>query len=161
MFNLFKKKKSTGSQGSGAVESILNTVGIRLQSGWADWMGTQSAKLSNSNQKMLLMLFVAVSGSYCFYLLLNSFIGGNLIKLEVNPISSPAHIRSRNEENVQKMPAMRNKEFEGIIQFRLYMDSLALSPRGRQKYDSIVTNRPGLMDSIGIFEKYYQSRYKN
>jgi len=36
------------------------------------------------------------------------------------------------------------------------MDSLARSPSGKILYDSIISQRPGLMDSVRFIENYYQ-----
>jgi len=52
------------------------------------------------------------------------------------------------------------KDYQGIIRFRGYMDSLTRSPAGKAAYDSIILSRPGLLDSIRILEKIYQSQTK-
>jgi hypothetical protein len=51
-------------------------------------------------------------------------------------------------------------DYQGIIRFRGYMDSLTRSPAGKAAYDSIIFSRPGLLDSIRILEKIYQSQTK-
>ena len=50
---------------------------------------------------------------------------------------------------------------EKITSFRKYMDSLGRSPTGKKMHDSIVLNRPGLLDSLTIIENYYYSHLKN
>jgi hypothetical protein len=40
------------------------------------------------------------------------------------------------------------------------MDSLARSPSGKNLYDSITSQRPGLMDSVRFIEQLYRGEIK-
>ena len=47
-------------------------------------------------------------------------------------------------------------EYLRIHGFKIFLDSLAADAYGRSIYDSIVAQRPGLMDSLRMIEEYYQ-----
>lgn len=52
------------------------------------------------------------------------------------------------------------EEYRRIQDFKKYMDSIASTPSGRKIFDSIITARPGLIDSILISGYLFQSQTK-
>jgi hypothetical protein len=47
------------------------------------------------------------------------------------------------------------KQYDKVVAFRKYMDSLNATAKGRKIYDSINLARPGLLDSAKVLEKLY------
>jgi hypothetical protein len=58
-----------------------------------------------------------------------------------------------------RRPATR-KELNAIRQWRQWMDSLKTTTAGIVLYDSILMNRPNLMDSVREVEEYYNQLSK-
>lgn len=64
------------------------------------------------------------------------------------------------DEKIRATSIVAKEEYEKIQRFRQYMDSLERSPSGKKLYNSILINRPGLLDSIILIENIYQSQIK-
>lgn len=138
--NLLKEKVNKGYQ--------------RVQSGWAQWMLRRTVGISANKMRWILTSFVLVIGSYCAWLTYTGITGKTATFFSVTPIKKPSHATT-SDSLVRSMPKLSDSEYQRIWKFRLYMDSLAESPTGKRRYDSIIHHRPGLMDSIHYIEKYY------
>lgn len=124
-------------------------------------VGNRSNRLSLKSKKLLLLCLVLVGGLYCFYHVISIFDNNEeYTSYSVTPISIPQFIRNNGDEAINEQPLISKKEFERIHRFHLYMDSLAKDSSGRARYDSIVRNHPGLLDSIIIIENIFQSQLK-
>lgn len=131
-----------------------------LQKEWAVWMTRQSTKLSVKNQLLVFGLFIACSVGYSVYLISMTFSDLVPNKITVTQIINPINTFQTNDATIPKSSIVSKVELDKIIRFRTYMDSLARRTSGRKIYDSIVKNRPGLLDSLAVVEKYYQSNFK-
>jgi hypothetical protein len=161
---LFRKRKKTGT--TETVESndkilrqMVNTC-LRLQTGWALWMGRRTERLSRKTLFLLLLTFTALAGGYCIYLIGQSFMGNQANAISITPIRKPGHVLQAGDVASQPDMIVSKTDYQGIIRFRGYMDSLTRSPAGKAAYDSIVLSRPGLLDSIRFIEEIYQSQTK-
>lgn len=102
---------------------------------------------------LLVLLVVALSG-YNIWLIVHSFYAPAGGGLNIRQITTP----------------LANSPFEGkwfdgvqdqnihhrILAFKSFMDSLSRSKTGRSEYDRIMASRPGLMDSLLLYENTYQ-----
>lgn len=158
MFDLFKKR-SAPAEGRGS--SVLAASGVMLQKNWAGWMGVQASRLSVQKQKLALLLFILLTGSYFLYLMAQSILGYNGGGLYISPLSAPAYATATGAEIKEVRIPVSKAEYLKVSRFREYMDSLARNPSGKNIHDSILLARPGLMDSLVLIENYYQSNYKN
>ena len=131
-----------------------------LQKAWAKWMSNKTKSISKRALTIALVIFVSLTSSYCIYLGLHAITGkskGNAFT--VTSIKRPRHLTESGAME-SPLPPVSKQEYRRIQNFRLYMDSLARSPTGRNIYDSIIATRPGLMDSVRYIEKKYQN-FKN
>lgn len=161
---LFRKRKKTETtktdeSNDKILTQIVNTC-LRMQNGWAQWMGRRTQYLSRKSLLLLLLTFTALSGGYSIYLIGQSFSGDQANTFSVTPIRKPGHVLQTGESASQPDMIVSKTDYQGIIRFRGYMDSLTRSPAGKAAYDSIVLSRPGLPDSIRFIEKIYQSQIK-
>lgn len=111
----------------------------RAQSAWADWMQKKTTNMSQRTLVVLLFLFISCSIVLNCFILTGHFIQSDL---EYGTVSQPVNLYHLEVE--QELAQMR--------EFRRYMDSLNLSPQGKLIYDSIVSARPGLLDSVKQIE---------
>jgi hypothetical protein len=127
----------------------------RIRSAWAAWMARRTAGFTRSTWRVLLSLFVVLFGGYSVYLAVNGFTTKQAKSISITPIKIPRHA-TQTGDTPKVAPQLSEAGYSRIKQFRIYMDSLALSPTGRATYDSIIKHRPGLMDSVRFIETYYQ-----
>ena len=160
---LFGKKNKTKAAGPDQIHDrilrqMVNAC-LRMQTGWAQWMGRRTQHLSRRALLLLLLAFIALSGGYSIYLIGQSFSGHQANAFSVTPIKKPGHVLQTGEATSQP-DMLISTDYQRIIRFRGYMDSLARSPAGKTVYDSILLSRPGLPDSIRLIEEIYQSQIK-
>ncbi|MCK9412692.1 MAG: hypothetical protein M0Q53_10345 [Prolixibacteraceae bacterium] len=161
---LFRKKNKTEASGPDQIHDrilrqMVNAC-FRMQTGWARWMGRRTQHLSRRTLFLLLLAFIALSGGYSIYLIRQSFSGNQATTFSVTPILKPGHVVQTGEAASQPDMLISKTDYQRIIRFRGYMDSLARSPAGKAVYDSILLRRPGLPDSIRLIEEIYQSQIK-
>ncbi|MCK9639206.1 MAG: hypothetical protein M0R39_04795 [Prolixibacteraceae bacterium] len=161
---LFRKKNKTKAAGPDEVHDrilrqMVNAC-LRMQTGWARWMGRWTQHLSRRTLLLLMLAFIALSGGYSIYLIGQSFSGNQATAFSVTPIKKPGHVLQTGEAASQPDMIVSKTDCQRIIRFRGNMDSLARSPAGKAVYDSILLSRPGLPDSIRLIEKIYQSQIK-
>lgn len=158
---LFKNKREkapeqvVGSKASEGIQALYRN----LQCTWATGMEKLTAKLSYGNWKIVLVLFVLLTSGYNVYLVVNAFTHKNIKSFSVTPIRKPEHLSKTGDTRAGTL-YVSEAEYMRIRRFRIYMDSLARGPSGKAVYDSITSNRPGLMDSVRFIEKYYE-QFKN
>lgn len=164
MLSLFRNKKKQKAEEQQDVrdqflKSLVHTC-LRWQSRWAEWMQTKAEKLSGKGKLMVLLIFVLLTGSYSIYLIGKSLPENHSPSFSIISIKRPAHIQETGDEAKHTNAVISKSEYERIHRFSKYMDSLANSSTGKVLYDSMVTLRPGLMDSIQLIENIYQSQIK-
>lgn len=134
---------------------------LRLQYKCANWLERKTANFTRLNWMLFLLSFTVLTTSCSLYVLVNSFSSSQLKSITVLPISKPTNAVYLKEKSAERKEIISKTEYEKITSFRKYMDSLGRSPTGKKTYDSIVSDRPGLLDSLTIIENYYFSHLKN
>ncbi|SDW13656.1 hypothetical protein SAMN05444410_101318 [Hydrobacter penzbergensis] len=164
MLSLFRKRKTKGSGKRNVaqerVASSIVSACIRLQQRWANFMQRHTERLSRNGKLILLSLFCLTAGSISIYFIANSLLSRKASSFTVAPLTKPPYANKSGDENTKAFVIISKAEYEKIQRFRFYMDSLARSPSSKKVHDSILTNRPGLMDSILLLETIYQSQNK-
>ena len=157
-----RKKKQATVQDSGCDRILVQAVKtcLRVQMVWAQWMQRKTEHLSQRMLFVLLLGFISFAGGYNAYLIKKNFSGHQTNAFAISPIKLPGQILQTGEVAIQADKQISRTEYLRIIRFRDFMDSLARSPSGKARYNSIVSNRPGLPDSIRIIEKLYHSQFK-
>jgi hypothetical protein len=162
MFSIFnrrvvKKEKGQNAKQERIANHIFNTT-IKFQQKWAAYLQNKTNRLSTEVKIWLLIAFCFISIGYSIYRLKYSFTTKSdtfiqverFIKTDTNNKSGHLIFIPRNQ-----VPTDGHRR---IQQFLNYMDSLNLTPSGRKIHDSVLKNRPGLMDSVRLFEKMSQSK---
>lgn len=165
MLSLFKnKKKAPPAAGNAAQDRVAKTIVvwcIRQQQRWAVFMQRQMERLSGKGKLIALSLFCLISGSLSIYLIASSMMGKSSTgTISVSRIKAPLYTGKAGDENTRSATVITKQEYQRIERFRHYMDSLARSPSGKLLHDSILKQRPGLMDSVAFIENVYQSQTK-
>lgn len=157
---LFKRNRRNTevSAGRKIITEQLGSLYKKAHAGWANWMAEHTATLTKKDVLMVLTVFVLLIGGYSSYLLVNGFTGSTTKLFTVATISKPAHAVETGEVN--GVAAKSDLEYKRIKRFHNYMDSLKANPAGKKIYDSIITKRPGLMDSLRQVEHYYYEQSK-
>lgn len=58
-------------------------------------------------------------------------------------------------------PVLNEQEFKRIHGFKIYLDSLQTTARGKLKFDSLLSTRPHLTDTINYLENIYYEQQTN
>ena len=161
---LFSKKNKKQTVGPDQIHDreirqMVNAC-LRLQTRWARWMDRRTEHLSSRTLLLLLLAFIALAGGYSICLIGQSFSGNQASAFSVTPIITPGRVLQTGDAASQKEMIVSKTDYQQIIRFRGYMDSLTRSPAGKAMHDSILLRRPGLPDSIRLIEKIYQSQIK-
>lgn len=164
MSSLFKRYRSkpvstAGNRSRGC--QIIHRYYLVIQDKWARKMSSATSGLSKRKLISLLGLFVILSGSACFYSISESFSNSITNTIKIIPISKPINEIREAVSPISRPFSVSRTEFQRIICFRKYLDSLGKSPTGKKVYDSIDRCRPGFMDSLVFIENYYKSNFKN
>lgn len=131
----YKKKQKNNSRGKPKINLILG-----------------------SRKIFLLGAFCILSACTVFFVAKASFTGMYKIPFSVNMIKKPGYI---DQTNLDRPVAISHQQDHKIKEFKKYMDSLEHSPSGKIFFDSIITARPGLLDSIFILEQFYHLQKNN
>jgi hypothetical protein len=158
-FTFKKNSKNTHAETHSSRESLLqrfDEANLRLQYKYANWLERKTAHLSRKSWIVILFCFIIFTSGCSICLIVNGFSGNTTKSIIVTPITKPI-----NEDETMQLNVTTSKaEFERIVRFRRYMDSLGRSPTGKKLYDSIARYRPGLLDSLTIVEEYYHLHFK-
>jgi len=164
MLSLFRNKKKqkpvieNDKQDRIAKEIVVKC--IRFQQRWAVFMQRHTEKLSRKWKVIMLFFFCLCAGGFSFLIITTSLMSNQAISFHVIQVKSPLHIGKSGDEKTKTTVIVTREEYEKIQRFRKYMDSLARSSSGKKLYESILINRPRLMDSIILIENIYQSQTK-
>ncbi len=160
----FRKKKIRNAlKENPAQEKIANcivSVCILFQKKWADLMQHYTERLPRNGKLIMFSLFCIIGGSLSLYLIASSMMHGSASSFTVTQFKATPFAGKSGDENIKADIIVTKIEYKKIQHFRLYMDSLARSPSGKKVYDSILINRPGLMDSVLFIENIFQSQNK-
>ena len=164
MLSLFRNKKKQKAVLENTAQDRIakNVVGkmLRLQQRWAAFMERHTERLSVKWKLIVLFFFCLCSGGLSILFIARSLMNNHATSFHVIQGKIPQHISKSGDERTKAVTIVTKEEYDKIQHFRKYMDSLARSPSGKKSYDSILINRPGLMDSIILIENIYLSQTK-
>lgn len=118
----------------------------RAQRAWADWMQKKTSNMSQGTLVVLLLLFISCSIVYNALILSGYLVSSDI---DYGRVSEPAKLYFL--EDSSKVVSVQ-EELGQISKFRKYMDSLSSTEEGWVIYDSIMSVRPGLLDSVRHIE---------
>jgi hypothetical protein len=135
----------------GNVMSCLNKKLHQL----SDCLQLKTNGLSIKAKRICFFFFCLLFGSFSVGILLKGFFHGKP-SIAVPSITVPAYVGKPSDDLHTNQNIISQHEFDDIKAFKQYMDSLKFSNGGRSLFDSIITVRPHLMDSILFLEHIYQ-----
>lgn len=140
--------------------------GVRLLTGmqrkYADKLQGMSEKMSPNGKKLMLALFVLVFGGISVSIIWHSVSAhGNRSAVTIQPIvPSPPSGHLDREKSQWPERGVSTREYNMIRAFHRYLDSLAGTADGQQLRDSLLKEKPGLVDSLFAIEKMYLGQPK-
>lgn len=134
---------------------------IKMQTAFAKFMNKRTENISMNRMKFILIVFFLCGSSLSVYFIITAFSKkGPSNRMTIDRLSVPRYYNKSGDEPVQPDFFISKQEYEEMKAFQSYMDSLHHSKRGIRIYDSIMLNRPGLMDSINKLKELYQQNKK-
>lgn len=155
MENSLKNNPQEKSDRQTDLSGLKQKVG-NIHRRWADSLGKCTANFKRKHWIIALILFVLTAGGYSSYLMLESFLSKGRMLFSVYPIYKPLFFMETGEENINNNAQIPSKEYGRVLQYKRFMDSLAISPSGKKLYDSILFHHPGLMDSLLYIERNHR-----
>ncbi len=159
MFGLFKKRKKgwqpVDSPGltDAAAEKGASII-ISVQQKWASGMNKLTRHWTSPQKKLALVSFCLLLGAHSGIALYQAF-NPKPAKKTVIPVTriKPPLL----QDNKTSLPTFNDPAYRRVKEIHAYLDSLKGSTVGRAKYDSLIQQRPGLMDTIIMIENFYQT----
>lgn len=158
---LFMKTKRNGfkSSVSDKAAQTLASMCNRLQSRFAKRMNKTVGNMNTKRLKTTVILFAVVFGSVSLYLVINAVTRPAVAKFSVDQVNIPKHFNKAGDEETIGTDYVDEETARNIAAFSQYMDSLKTFRR--PQYDSIITTRPYLMDSVAMLEQVYNLQKQN
>ncbi len=158
LFKKQKKKIETANTVSDKIAGKIAKAGIAVQNKFAKGMDKIFAGMKTKRLKLYLIIFCIGCGGYSIYLFTDAIISpdANNKALQIDKASIPKLIDDTGDEMMATDNSVDEETFNQIQQFKRYLDSLKQSKS--YLYDSIVTARPFLMDTVLILEQIYYSQ---
>lgn len=159
MFGLFKKRKKDWQPvdrprlTDTAAQKGANII-ISVQRKWASGMDKLTRHWTGPQKKIALVSFCLLLGAHSGIALYHAF-NPKPVKRTIIPVTriKPPAI----QDNTTSTPNLNDPAYLRVKQIHAYLDSLKGSSDGRAKYDSLIQQRPGLMDTIIMIENFYQT----
>jgi hypothetical protein len=144
--------------------SVAKEMPIEIINKWraakrrfATYLQQKSELMSDSLKKFSLIFFCSLFSSISIAIIIHSAITKEQA-VSVGAISKPAPAGSDEMTSLKPDSVITKREYERIIGFKNYLLHLKTDTIGKRQYDSIMSVRPKLMDSIMMFEKLYLSQ---
>ena len=154
---LFKKNIKHRSSAIDEVPVDIINKWKTLKRRLAVYLQRKSELLSMPAKKYSLAFFCILFGGTSIAIIIHSATTRQEI-ISVARISKSADVGKREFPALRSDSLITKKEYERIIEFKNYLFLLRDDPARRKRFDSIIINRPLLMDSITLFEKMYLSQ---
>ena len=122
----------------------------------ACYLQQRSELLSLKSKKLILLFFFIVCSTGSIFIIINASDKGN--NITVKQISKPASTKDSTHLETKSDSAITEKDYKRIERFKSYLLQLRDDSTTGKKFDSIMLQRPHLLDSITLFEKMYLSQ---
>lgn len=157
---LFRKRKEKICNATtlDKVAGKIAGLGLKLQNGFANAMNKTFEKMNYKRLKIWLIIFCVNCGGYSIYLLTTAIFSpaSTQKSIKIDPVKVPKHYDKSGDELLTPDNTVSEQTFQRIQVFKQYMDSLQKT--GSKDYDSILTARPFLMDTVLMLEQIYYSQ---
>ena len=117
----------------------------------AAWLQRKTSHYSNRKRKAILAIFCTTFVSVSLSILLEGLKKRAPVYPSITPILAVPLVNPKD-----KRPLINEAEFKVMHRFRVYLDSLNRTPTGRHIRDSLLQQRPHLLDTIHYLERIYK-----
>jgi hypothetical protein len=157
-FKKQKKKSESGNTVSDKVAGKIAKAGIFVQSRFANGMNKMFTGMNIKRLKLSLIIFCIGCGGYSIYLFTDAIVSpaGNQNTVKIEQAVVPKHFNKTGDEIIVVENSVDEETFNLIQQFKHYLDSLKQNKS--YLYNSIITARPFLMDTVLMLEQIYYSQ---
>lgn len=161
MSRIFQRKSADGSKPGKQLPRLAEAFS-KQQHRCADWLQQKSELASERTKKICLLIFLVLSFVGSLGIVWRSLsASGSRSEIKIMPIAIPPATGDPSDRKLDfSKEGISKREYETILVFRRYLDSLSRTDRGRQTRDSILHGRPGLMDSLEQIENRYMNNQK-
>jgi hypothetical protein len=158
LFKKQKKKSEAGNTVSDKVAGKIARAGIFVQSRFANGMNKMITGMNAKRLKLSLIIFCIGCGGYSIYLFTDAIVSpaANQHTIKIEQAVVPKHFNKTGDEIIAEENKVEEETFNQIQQFKHYLDSLKQNKS--YLYDSILTARPFLMDTVLMLEQIYFSQ---
>jgi hypothetical protein len=152
----WKRKKN--ERRSEATPMLLTKMDIwfnRRLIKWAAYLQQKTMQCSLKKLMVLAALFCLISISFSTYIIISSL-------RETSPLFrvTPIQVVPLVKESLPS-PVVTDKDYFRFHRLRLSLDSLASTPLGKRRLDSILAKHPKLLDTLSLLESIYFHQHKN
>ena len=153
---MFKRKIYKNPEWTDKAAGKIAGAGVRLQEKFAAVMGRMFSK----NIRTFFVVFCLSAGGYSIYLIIDVVFSDGVKQpvIQIDQATIPRHIDKTGDELIVTEQYVDDETYRQLQGFKLFMDSLKVG--GSKLYDSIVTARPGLMDSTRMLIELYHQQQK-
>jgi hypothetical protein len=132
---------------------------IKIQTLFSLFLSKRTANLSARHLKLIVIFFSTCWFAVSIYFIETAFVNDNpYTTVHISHLKTPFLVNGRLREKLNTAIIITDEEYKEMQQFRKYMDSLQQC--SKQNYDSILSGRPGLMDSVTLLEQIYNQQKK-
>ncbi len=136
---------------------VIGRAGLAMQKKFAFLMNKLVGNLSSRTLKIWLIVFCTCGGLASLYSIAQSFTNNKPDKVfTVEQSSVPKHFNRTGDAAITHDVIVDEKVFQAIQLFKRYVDSLRVGHD--TAYTQLLTERPGLLDSIVLLERIYYSQ---
>jgi len=157
IFRRLIRNRNLAMQAAGA--RWIRMIDDRLRK-FAGYLSAKSENVPKKSGQFYLFVFCLVFGGTSIYIAIRG-IESPSSKIAIQNISVPVYTMAADSSKMlPSLPLLTEQQYQRIVNFKIFMDSLQSSAAGKVLYDSIVSARPGLMDSIRLVEQLYKNQTK-
>src|SRR5688500_6893751 len=125
IFRRKRKENNTTDHCPDIREKAENKIAVsllRIQNGFASFMGKWVNALTTKGKKIFLIIFCLAFGGYSLTVIVNAFFNddNSLNTLKPNNISVPKHLNQPGDETVSPDVKVTEKEYQKITGFKQY-----------------------------------------
>lgn len=116
------------------------------------WLHVKTRQLSQNRKLTICVLCCLGFGGYCGWLVVGGLSGKAANSFAISQINVPDYIGKTAQST---KTVISDHEYQKVVAYLDYLDDLKTSRQGRAVYDSILTLRPGLQDSLLRIHQMY------
>jgi hypothetical protein len=117
-----------------------------------EWLRLKTAQIAPNTKLTLCVLCCLGFGGYCGWLVLGGLSGKAAGSFTISQIKVPDHIGKPAQA---AKTIISDGEYQKVVTYLDYLDDLKTTRQGRAVYDSLLTLRPGLQDSLLMIHQMY------